>query len=190
LAAGVSAWTILWSIPAAPLGLAYSHRKVWTLPLAPWFHSRLLSPCNTRWKCYNILSVWTLPLASWFHSRLLSPCNTRYCWQTPWLWDSKIAIHHIQEETATEDRIFIMNLAIVYKLYLGIKNIRFEESLSYSSIVPRRENNIKGIHWLWTSKWNRKAATHGFPIASSIPYVVEFGPIWYPTKASWSCHTS
>ena len=28
LAAGVSAWTILWSIPAAPLGLAYSHRKV------------------------------------------------------------------------------------------------------------------------------------------------------------------
>ena len=114
----------------------------------------------------------------------------RYCWQTPWLWDSKIAIHHIQEETATEDRIFIMNLAIVYKLYLGIKNIRFEESLSYSSIVPRRENNIKGIHWLWTSKWNRKAATHGFPIASSIPYVVEFGPIWFPTEASWSCHTS
>ena len=99
-----------------------------------------------------------------------NPSLFRYCWQTPWLWDSKIAIHHIQEETATEDRIFIMNLAIVYKLYLGIKNIRFEESLSYSSIVPRRENNIKGIHWLWTSKWNRKAATHGFPIASSIPY--------------------
>ena len=114
----------------------------------------------------------------------------RYCWQTSWLWDSKIAIHHIQEETATEDRIFIMNLAIVYKLYLGIKKIRFEKVLSYSSIVPRRENNIKGIHWLWTSKWNRKAATHGFPIASSIPYEVEFGPIWFPTEASWSCHTS
>ena len=114
----------------------------------------------------------------------------RYCWQTSWLWDSRIAIHHIQEETATEDRIFIMNLAIVYKLYLGIKNIRFEESLSYSSIVPRRENNIKGIHWLWTFKCIRKAASHGFPMASSIPYVVEFGPIWYPTEASWSCHTS
>ena len=28
LTAGVSAWAILWSIPAAPLGLAYSHRKV------------------------------------------------------------------------------------------------------------------------------------------------------------------
>ena len=28
LAAWVSARTILWSIPAAPLGLAYSHRKV------------------------------------------------------------------------------------------------------------------------------------------------------------------
>ena len=113
----------------------------------------------------------------------------RYCWQTSWLWDSRIAIHHIQEETATEDRIFIMNLAIVYKLYLGIKKIRFEKVLSYSSIVPRRENNIKGIHWLWTFKWNKKAATHGFPMASSIPYVVEFGPIWYPTEASWSCNT-
>ena len=34
------------------------------------------------------------------------------------------------------------------------------------------------------SKWDRKAATIGFPMASSTPYVVEFGPIRYPTDAS------
>ena len=113
----------------------------------------------------------------------------RYCWQTSWLWDS-IAIHHIQEETATEDRIFIMNLAIVYKLYLGIKKIRFEKVLSYSSIVPRRQNDKRHtltLNLQLASKWDRKAATYGFPIASSSPYVFEFGPIWFPTEASWSC---
>ena len=105
----------------------------------------------------------------------------RYCWQTSWLWDSRIAIHHIQEETATEDRIFIMNLAIVYKLYLGIKNIRFEENLSYSSIVPRRENNIKGIHWLWTSKWN--SCYSWFP--NSLQYSLR-GWIWSDLISNWS----
>ena len=113
----------------------------------------------------------------------------RYCWQTSWLWDSRIAIHHIQEETATEDRIFIMNLAIVYKLYLRIKKYQIWRMLILFINFTMARHIIKGIHWLWTSKWNRKAATHGFPIASSIPYVVEFGPIWFPTKASWSCHT-
>ena len=36
------------------------------------------------------------------------------------------------------------------------------------------------------SKLEWKAATYGFPMASSSPYVVEFGPIQFPTEASWS----
>ena len=99
----------------------------------------------------------------------------RYCWQTSWLWDSKIAIHHIQEETATEDKIFIMNLATVFKLYLGIKNIRLEESLSYSSIVQQRENNIKGAHWLWTSNLLRNEIEKLPLMVSQLPPVV---PTW------------
>ena len=38
-----------------------------------------------------------------------------------------------------------------------------------------------------TSKGYRKAATDGFPMAPSTPYVVEFGSIRFPTEASWSC---
>ena len=33
-----------------------------------------------------------------------------------------------------------------------------------------------------TSKWDRKAATNGFPMA-----VVAFGPNRFPTEATWSC---
>ena len=113
----------------------------------------------------------------------------RYCWQTSWLWDRKIAIHHIQEETATEDRIFIMNLATVFKLYLGIKNIRLEESLFINCTTARKQYKRRTLtlNLQLASKWDRKAATYGFPFASSRPYVVEFGPIWFPTEASWSC---
>ena len=74
-----------------------------------------------------------------------------------------------------------MNLAIVYKLYLGIKKIRFEKVLSYSSIVPRRENNIKGIHWLWTSKWN--SCYSWFP--NSLQYSLR-GRIWSDLISNWS----
>ena len=35
-----------------------------------------------------------------------------------------------------------------------------------------------------TSKFYGKAATDGLPMASSTPYVVEFGPIRFPTEAS------
>ena len=38
-----------------------------------------------------------------------------------------------------------------------------------------------------TSKGYRKAATDGFPMAPSTPYVVELGSIRFPTEASWSC---
>ena len=58
----------------------------------------------------------------------------------------------------------------------GDKNIRLEESLSYSSIVPRRENNIKGAHWLWTS--------------NLLPNEIEKLPLmvsqWPPVLPTWS----
>ena len=114
----------------------------------------------------------------------------RYCWQTSWLWDSRIAIHHIQEETATEDRIFIMNLAIVYKLYLGIKKIRFEKGLSYSSIVPQRENNDRRtltLNLQLTSKCDGKAATNGFPTALVLPMWSNLVQIKFQQKHPESC---
>ena len=58
----------------------------------------------------------------------------------------------------------------------GDKNIRFEESLSYSSIVPRQENNIKGAHWLSTS--------------NLLPNEIEKLPLmvsqWSPVLPTWS----
>ena len=52
--------------------------------------------------------------------------------------------------------------------------------LSYSSIVPQRQNDKRHtltLNLQLASKGDRKAATYGFPIASSSPYVFEFGPI-------------
>ena len=66
----------------------------------------------------------------------------------------------------------------------------FEWSLSYSSIVPRREDSKRRtltLNLQLASKLEWKAATYGFPMASSSPYVVEFGPIQFPTEALWSC---
>ena len=94
----------------------------------------------------------------------------RYCWQTPWLWDSKIAIHHIQEETATEDRIFIMNLATVFKLYLGIKNIRLEESLFINCTTAIKK--YKGADWIWTSNLLRNEIEKLPLMVSQLPPVV------------------
>ena len=54
----------------------------------------------------------------------------------------------------------------------GDKNIRLEENLSYSSIVPRRENNDRRtltLNLQLTSKCDGKAATNGFPTALVLP---------------------
>ena len=48
----------------------------------------------------------------------------------------------------------------------------FEWSLSYSSIVPRREDSKRRtltLNLQLASKWERKAAANGFPTASSTP---------------------